>query len=194
MPPLNDPQKSLDSKYLISLIALIVILDQVTKYIIKSSMYLGQSFEVIGDFFRITFVENPGMAFGVRISNSTVFLGLSLLAAVLVFYYLFKLRKEGWFLQLALIFITAGAIGNLTDRFIYGKVVDFLDFEFFDISIPAFGLFGINFSGYSMTRWPVFNVADMAVTGGMTILILFILLYGDPLKKTEQNATPETNE
>jgi signal peptidase II len=157
-------------------------------------MYLGQSFEVLGDFFRITFVENPGMAFGIRVNNTTVFLGLSLLAAVLVFYYLFKLRKEGWFLQLALIFITAGAIGNLTDRFIYGKVVDFLDFEFFDISIPAFELVGINFSGYSMTRWPVFNVADMAVTGGMTILILFILLYGDPLKKSIKLEMPEKNE
>ena len=175
------------------MIAALVILDQVTKYIIKTSMYLGQSFQVIGDFFRITYVENPGMAFGVRITNSTVFLALSLIAAVLVFYYLFRLRKENWPLQLALVFIASGAIGNLTDRFLNGKVVDFLDFEFFDIHIPAFSVLGVRFSGYDMTRWPVFNVADMAVTGGMIIIIFYLLFIGDPLKTGQKSSLESTN-
>lgn len=173
---------------IITLIAVLVILDQITKYIIKFTMDLGESFQVIGNFFKITYVENPGMAFGVRINNPYVFMALSVLAAALVFYYLFKLRKESWFLQLALIFISAGAIGNLTDRFIYGRVVDFLDFEFFDIFIPAFNFLGFHFSGYSMTRWPVFNVADMAVTGGMIILITYLLFVGDPLKNSEKSS------
>lgn len=122
------------------------------------------------------------MAFGVRISNPILFSALSIFAAMLVFYYLYRLRNEGWLIQSALSLIAAGAIGNLVDRFIHGKVVDFFDVEFFDISIPTFSIFGIHFPGYSLTRWPVFNVADSAVTIGMIILIFYIIFIGDPLK------------
>ena len=145
-------------------------------------MFVGESFTVIGNFFRITYVENPGMAFGIKINNPVFFIALSLAASALVFYYLFRVRNENWLVQLALCFITAGAIGNLSDRFIRGQVVDFFDFDFFDIFIPSFQIFNINFSGYSLTRWPVFNIADMAVSGGMIILILYIIFIGDPLK------------
>lgn len=193
MPDNRFLQKKFSSVTMIMLIIVIVILDQITKYIIKSTMYLGQSFEVLGDFFRITFVENPGMAFGVRISNSTVFLLLSLFAAILVFYYLFRLRKENWLLQLALVFIASGAIGNLADRFLYGKVVDFFDFDFFDIHIPSFTILGIQFSGYDLTRWYVFNVADMAVTCGLTVIIFYLLFIGDPLKNTQKSSLESSN-
>ncbi len=175
-------QKRLSYVFMLGVIFFTLFLDQITKYIIKSSMSLGESIPVLGNFFRITFVENPGMAFGVRIQNGTLFSLLSIGAALLVFYYLVRLRNESWALQTALSLIAAGAIGNLLDRFIYGKVVDFLDFEFFDISIPAFHFLGFNFYGYSMTRWPVFNIADSAVTIGMILLIAYIILVGDPLK------------
>ncbi|MBN2426367.1 MAG: signal peptidase II [Calditrichaceae bacterium] len=181
--------KKLSNPILIALIALIVVLDQFSKYIIKSTMSIGEHIPVLGEFFQITYVENPGMAFGIKISNPYVFMGLSLIAAGVVFYYLYKLRSESWLLQLALIFITAGAIGNLSDRFIYGKVIDFLDFEFIDIVIPAFSFLGINFSGYELYRWPVFNVADMAVSGGMIILISYLIFVGDPLKNAPKNQT-----
>ena len=69
-------------------------------------------------------------------------------------------------------------------------MVDFLDFEFFDIFIPSFQVLGFHFSGYSMTRWPVFNVADMAVSGGMIILIAYIILIGDPLNPTTKSSEP----
>ncbi|NOX90238.1 MAG: signal peptidase II [Calditrichaeota bacterium] len=164
------------------IIVFVLFLDQLTKYIIKTSMSLGESIPVLGNFFRITYVENPGMAFGVRIDNPILFTILSLGAAGLVFYYLFRLRNQGWLLQTALSLIAAGAIGNLLDRFIRGKVVDFLDFEFIDISIPSFNLIGFQFPGYSLTRWPVFNVADSVVTIGMIILIFYVLFIGDPLK------------
>ena len=166
--------------HLLGIVAILVFADQLTKYIIKSSMYIGESFSVLGDFFRITYVENPGMAFGVSFNNTYLFLALSIFAALMVFYYLLRLRKDNSFLQLALCFISAGAVGNLWDRFTQGKVVDFLDFEFWDISISSFSVFGIEFSGYSMTRWPVFNVADMAVSGGMIILISYLIFVGDP--------------
>ena len=175
-------QKSLSYGVMMVVIVATLFLDQLTKYIIKSSMTLGESIPVLGNFFRITYVENPGMAFGIRIENPTTFAVVSIFAALLVFYYLYRLRKQGWVLQTALSLIAAGAIGNLLDRFLYGKVVDFLDFEFFDVSIPPFKFLSLHFPGYSMTRWPVFNVADSAVTIGMILLIGYILLEGDPLK------------
>jgi len=58
-------------------------------------------------------------------------------------------------------------------------MVDFLDFEFFNINIPAFKFLFINFPGYSLDRWPVFNVADMGITIGMAMLFIFILFEKD---------------
>ena len=89
-------------------------------------MHLGESIHILGNFFRLTYVENPGMAFGLRMENTTLFLMLSLFAAGLVFYYMYKWRKETWQLQTAIAMIAAGAIGNLSDRFIRGSVVDFI--------------------------------------------------------------------
>ncbi len=182
-------KKSFSTIWMAVIIVLVLILDQVSKYIIKTSMYLGESFPVWGNFFRITYVENPGMAFGFRFSNSTLFMVLSIVAGILVLYYLYRIRNESWILQLALSWITAGAIGNLLDRFIYGRVVDFLDFEFWDISVSSFDVLGFHFPGYAMTRWPVFNVADMAVSGGMIILIAYILFVGDPIKQVPKKST-----
>ncbi len=186
-------RKSLSYISMSAIILGTLLLDQITKYIIKTNMHLGESIPVLGNFFRITYVENPGMAFGVRIQNGTLFSALSVFAAILVFYYLIRLRKGGWVLQTALSLIAAGAIGNLMDRFLYGKVVDFLDFEFFDISIPAFNLLGVHFNGYSMTRWPVFNVADSAVTIGMLFLIAYIAFIGDPLKNLTYGSSANEN-
>ena len=84
--------------------------------------------------------------------------------------------------------IMGGAIGNLIDRIAVGRVVDFLDVEFFDISLPAFQFLFMNFPGYSLTRWPVFNVADSAVTCGMILIIWYILFQKTP-EKQEVSAT-----
>jgi len=185
---------SLQKYWLVIIISIVLIIDQVSKYIIKTNMYVGQSFPVMGNFFRITYVENPGMAFGIQFSNTALFFGLSIVAAILVFYYLYRIRNESWLLQIALSFVTAGAIGNLADRFLRGKVVDLFDFEFFDIFIPSFNFLGIQFAGYSMTRWPVFNVADMAVSGGMIILIFYIIFVGDPFKPVVKSPAASSDE
>ncbi len=171
------------------IIFLLLLLDQITKYIARTSLDMGIPVKIIGSFFQLTYVENPGMAFGITVDNTILFLALSLVAASLVFYYMYKLRNEAFALQLAITMIAAGAIGNLSDRFIRGSVVDFLDFEFWDIHIPAFKLLGLQFAGFHMTRWPVFNVADMAVSGGMILIFAYILFHGDPLSKKEESAS-----
>ncbi len=177
----------------ILLVVLVLVLDQVTKYIARTSLGLGESIHVFGRFFMFTYVENPGMAFGIRFDNTFVFLTMSLLAAGLVFYYFHKLRYEDWPMQLAISLIAAGAIGNLADRFIRGSVVDFFDFEFWDITLPGFHFLGMSFPGYHMTRWPVFNIADMAVSSGMILIFIYLSIDGRRRKKLEPGSIHPPN-
>ncbi len=169
-------------KYFIGVL-LLVALDQITKLLVKGfsiggitipGMQLYESIPVLGDFLRITYVENPGMAFGIEFGEGKIFLTfLSIAIAIAVFWYLWRLDDSApVVLKIALMLILAGAIGNLIDRIFYGvlfgeaplfygKVVDFIDVEF-----PDFTLFGKHF-----TRWPVFNIADSCVTIGILLLL-----------------------
>ena len=178
----------------------IVVVDQLTKILIKgfsipflhiyySGMYSGQRISVIGNFFRITYIENPGMAFGFDPgANYKLWISIfSLAASIGLIIYLYIIRNQKYSLKLAIAFILGGAIGNLIDRMFYGifygyaplfygKVVDFLDFDFFNITI----------FGRSYDRWPIFNIADSAVTIGVIILLFF---YKKP--KTENVVVEE---
>ncbi len=165
----------------------VVIADQITKLLVKGitipilninvkGMEYGSNFDVFGSFFKIWYVENPGIAFGFSVGDGTAKLLLSLFtiaASILILYFLWKVRHENLLLRVALALILGGAIGNLIDRtfygvifgyapLFYGKVVDFFSVDFFD-----FTLFG-----HTYERWPIFNVADAAVTIGV-ILLLF---------------------
>lgn len=165
----------------------VIFIDQFTKLYIKGieipffnisfeGMHIGESINVIGDFFKITFIENPGMAFGFNPGSDFKFWIsiFSLLASIGLLVYLFSVRKKSLSLRIAIALILGGAAGNLIDRMFYGiifkyapvfygKVVDFFDFDFFNFSI-----FGRNYD-----RWPIFNIADAAVTVGILILVLF---------------------
>jgi signal peptidase II len=134
----------------------------------------GSSRALLGEFLRLTFVENPGMAFGIDLGGKLFFSLFSLLATLGIFYYLYRVRAERLGFRVALALVLGGAVGNLIDRvfygllfnegpLFYGKVVDFLDVEFFDLSL----------FGYHLTRWPVFNIADASVTIGVLLLLVF---------------------
>lgn len=179
----SDNQIQNQTPLIVITIAIVVILDQISKYIIKNTMYLYESIDFIGDFFKITYIENPGMAFGIQMGNKFWFTFLSIAAAVVVLIYLIRLPNEKFLFRFALALIMGGAIGNLIDRLIAGRVVDFLDVEFFDISIPAFEFLFVNFPGYDLTRWPVFNIADSAVTCGMILIAWQILSQKSPLNE-----------
>lgn len=164
---------------------IIVLLDQASKLIIKGfdipflhlyhlGIPLGASYPVIGDFLRITFIENPGMAFGIDVGGKLFLTIFSIAASIGIFVYLFKIRKEAVVIRLALALILGGAIGNLIDRvfygvlfgegsLFYGKVVDFIDVNFFNI----------DFLNLHINRFPVFNVADSSVSIGVVMLLLF---------------------
>ena len=181
---------------------LVVIVDQVSKLSVKGfsipflninykGMFEGERIRVIGNFFRITFVENPGMAFGIDpgIDWKLWISIFSIIASIALIIYIYISRKQSLLFRISLALILGGAIGNLIDRLFYGifyhyaplfygRVVDFFDFDFFNISIL----------GKSYDRWPVFNIADSAVTIGVLMLIFF---YRKVSKEESQEAAAE---
>jgi len=141
---------------------LVILLDQATKAWIISTMRLYDSFVVIGGFFNITHVRNPGAAFGFLAAappmfRYTFFIVVTVAAILLILHYLRISRIEAPSLVSALALILAGAVGNLIDRVRFGEVVDFLD-----VYIVSY-------------HWPAFNVADSAITVGAAILIVVLL-------------------
>ncbi len=185
----------------------LIIADQVSKLMVKGfsiswlgidveGMRYGSSINLIGDFFKLTFVENPGMAFGINVGEySKLFLSLfSLFASIGLVVYLYKVRKQKFILRFALALIFAGAVGNLVDRMFYGvffdyaplfygKVVDFMNVDFFDFTIM----------GHTYERWPIFNIADSAVTVGV-FLLLFVQGEDKKKEKVEDELTEEVKD
>lgn len=139
----------------------IIALDQLTKFWIQSTFALYESIEVLGDFFRLTFIENPGMAFGLRFAGPWFFTAFSFIASIAIIIMIYRMRNEKLMPRFALALVLGGAVGNLIDRFLNQKVVDFLDF------------------GFSSYRFPIFNIADTAVSIGMAVLLYQILLEKD---------------
>jgi signal peptidase II len=178
----------------------VLIADQVSKFYVKGislplmnlklgGMHLGESISVIGNFFRITFTENPGMAFGFDPGSDFKLLIsiFSLVASVGLLIYLFASRNKSLSLRIAIALILAGALGNVFDRMFYGliyhyaplfygKVVDFFDFDFFN-----FTLFGRSYD-----RWPIFNIADASVTVGVLILLFFYKKHQEDDNKAKE--------
>ena len=145
---------------LIGIISMIVVLDQWSKWMIKTSYNLYQSKPIIQDFLHFTYVTNDGMAFGLSFPGGKhLLLVITILLTGFIIGMLWKERNGDILIRYALAFILAGAIGNLIDRLIYGKVVDFMD-----IMIGDF-------------HWYIFNVADSAVTLGMGLFIVHTLFF-----------------
>ncbi|MCK5145475.1 signal peptidase II [bacterium] len=150
-----------------------LILDQVTKAIVRQSMVLGQSIPLVGDFLSFTYVENPGIAFGIRLGNGTIFTVLSLLASLGILVYLITHWDEPMGIKSGLALILGGAFGNLIDRILFGKVVDFIEM------------------GIGQYRWPVYNIADAAVVIGMGILLITVFRHERRLKEKELTSSKE---
>ncbi len=174
----------------LSVVAGVLLVDQLTKWLAKVYLRPRHSIQILGDFLRFTYVENPGMAFGIQISNKLLFNVLSIIAVLVIFYYLVKLHDHQ-LLRISFAMILGGAFGNLIDRFLYGRVVDFIDVEFFDIAFKGGKFLFWNLPPYEMSRWPVFNVADMAVSTGMIIILLATLFEKNSEMAVAANASPE---
>ncbi|MFV1956888.1 MAG: signal peptidase II [bacterium] len=147
----------------LSLFLLILTADRVTKIIIPQYLDLYQTVPIIPSFFNLTYVRNPGGAFGLLSgwdspARRLFFIGASVFAIILLGY-LYKQARSGQsaVLRLSLVSLGAGAFGNLYDRAVTGQVVDFLD---------------VYAGPY---HWPAFNLSDVAITVGVTVFIsLFV--------------------
>jgi signal peptidase II len=140
-----------------------IFVDQASKTYIMGTMRLHESISIIPGFFSLTYIRNPGAAFGILASSSTgfrlLFFGVtSLFALALLGTIFWRLRDDDWVGQLSIAGILGGAIGNLLDRLQFGEVIDFLD---------------CYIEGY---HWPAFNVADAAISVGVFFLILHFAL------------------
>jgi len=159
---------------LLGLVSVItVLLDQATKLQITQSMRLHESIPVVPDFFSITYIRNPGAAFGILASSSSgfrlAFFGVtSILALVLLSTIFVRLKPTHWIGQLSVAAVFGGAIGNLLDRVRFGEVIDFLD-----IYLGAY-------------HWPAFNVADAAISAGVCFLV-----YHLAFEKHEAEPAPQ---
>lgn len=138
--------------FLISAVC-VLILDQVTKYIIIEKLPISSEIEVIRGFFYITHVKNTGAAFGLFQDSTRTLTIISIVAIVLIIILKIMLKLNYAFYNVSLGFILGGALGNLIDRYFVGEVTDFLNFTF----------------------WPVFNIADSFIIIGFCLIIILIL-------------------
>ena len=138
---------------------LLILFDQRTKSLAVANLMNQEPFVIVKDVFQLRYLENRGAAFGMMQGQQTFFVISALLAVVIITYVYFKLPWEKRFhsLRAVVLFIAAGAVGNLIDRLVLGYVVDFFYFELID--------------------FPIFNVADIYVTCATVILALLILFY-----------------
>ncbi|ADR18992.1 signal peptidase II [Calditerrivibrio nitroreducens] len=161
----------------IFLIVTIIVIDQWTKKVIVGRFNLYDTIAVIDGFFNITYVLNPGAAFGFLAKMSeqyrvAFFVLVTVIAIAIVVYLLIK-EKSVLLRRYAYTLILAGAIGNLIDRITIGKVVDFLDFYI------------------GKYHWPAFNVADISISVGVGLLILDMLM--EKQRKTINNSNDVKN-
>lgn len=133
--------------------AVVIVLDQVTKYMVAGNMLLYEDIPVISGFFHITYVQNTGMAWSM-LSGQQILLSLAAAVATGVMLWVLITRKPGILVRISLGLMIGGAAGNLIDRLLLNHVRDFLNFY----------IFGYDF--------PVFNIADVALCIGVAFLIL----------------------
>ncbi|MBT9170919.1 MAG: Lipoprotein signal peptidase [Actinobacteria bacterium] len=137
-----------------ALALLVVLLDQLTKYLINGNLPLGDSLPLIPGVLHITHVDNPGAAFGLFQNQRLLLIIISLVAIAFILLFHRRSRSESIWVPFGLGLALGGAIGNLIDRIIHGKVTDFIDFRI----------------------WPVFNLADASVVIGLTLLAYCLLI------------------
>jgi signal peptidase II len=148
------------------IIVCIVAADQLTKFWAVESLINNSPVSVIGDFIRLSLVYNVGGAMGTSLGTPTYYLIVALIILPFILYYIYTHRNDGP-IAIPLAFIAGGAIGNIIDRARLGRVIDFIDVDFFNISIGSFHL----------DRWWTFNVADAAIFCAMIFLVVYLMFF-----------------
>ncbi len=178
----------------------VVIVDQLTKYIVLHNMLLHESIPILGDWLKLTFTENPGMAFGITFGPPAMVTIFSIIATLLIALYIFKVGDTYFPYQASLALVLGGALGNIIDRVFYGvmlgydtfflgKVVDFIHINLWRGYIPEVIPF---FGGSYVALFPIWNVADMAIVAGVIGILTFQKKFHERLAARSQGSGGET--
>ena len=151
--------------FIYSISFIVLLLDQIIKLVVMNNMNLHQEIKIIPNFFSLYYVENPGAAFSILGNQTMLLIIVSVVCLILIKEYI---KKEKEFSNLSIIslgMIIGGTIGNLFDRILYKAVIDYLAFDIFKYSFP------------------VFNLADIAITVGAGLLLLSYFIDNFKKKK-----------
>ncbi len=132
-------------------------LDQLVKYLVRSQMTMGQSIPIISGIFHLTYIENPGAAFGILANQRLLFLLLTAVITGIMFYLYLHLKNKNSLAAFSFGLVISGALGNFIDRFFRGTVTDFFDFQI----------------------WPIFNIADICICVGLALLCYLLIFKGE---------------
>jgi signal peptidase II len=146
------------------IIAIVFLMDQGSKAAVQMWMYQGESIAIVKPVFYLTYILNPGAAFGFLAHQTNLLIVVTVILVLGVLLAYRSLSLERAFMRYGLGLVVGGALGNLVDRLRFGRVIDFLDFRV----------------------WPVFNLADSAIVIGVCLLILEFLK--DAAKKPDQGS------
>lgn len=144
--------------FYVPLVALL-LLDQIVKYAVRTNMVQGQSIPIISGIFHLTYIENPGAAFGILSNHRILFLVMTVAITGIMFYLYLQLRNKKSLTAFSLALVISGAIGNFIDRFFQGTVTDMFDFQI----------------------WPIFNIADICICVGLALLCYLLIFKGEEL-------------
>ena len=158
----------------------IAVIDQLTKMWAVAGLAEGETYQVIGNFFQLKLIYNEGGAMGTNFGGTAFYLISAIAILIMVFYFIYANRSQK-FIANAMALIAGGAVGNIIDRVQSGRVVDFLDFDFFDFSM----------FGRTIERWWTFNIADAAITTGIVVLMFFILFFSKQLQADQSGPVKE---
>lgn len=153
-------------------IVLLVALDQVVKYLVRTGIDLFQQIPVIPGFLGLTYIQNPGAAFSMLIGARWFFVVLTVAVVGAALYVLWTKKITHPFGRWTLAVVIAGAVGNLIDRALFGYVVDMIQTLFMD--------------------FPVFNVADIYITVGGVLFCVYYIFIHDKVKARERLEAQET--
>lgn len=143
-------------RFFLIVIAVLAV-DQVSKYFIRANFALGESLPIVDNFFHLTYVENPGAAFGFLANKTVFFVILTIIIVAVLLYLAITMKNKHSLSYYALALVVGGAVGNFWDRVSKGTVTDMFDFRI----------------------WPVFNLADMALVVGLIYIAYRLIFHGE---------------
>ncbi len=182
----------------------VLVLDQASKVIVRLNMDQGHlgAINLVADWLKFTHTENPGMAFGINFGPPGLITGFSIIAAGLITVYMIRVRDGYLPYTASLACILGGAIGNIIDRLFYGiifdyapffqgRVVDFIHFDIWYGRIPsAIPMIGDSYFSF----FPIFNVADIGIVGGVIGILLFQKKFLQRLHSQQSSGLSESSE